>query len=392
MLSLFLKFWFLLFWRAATLILSLCLIIWICIISLPLLLFLNIMLLRVHVTLPRSILLNIFSVSSKLGCELLVLISSMLDLMFGINFLSSLCFIILSIRKIYTVVLLQPEPCSLHSSFNQTSVLCTLSLFIDRRSVLCTRSSSARTLPPASFYFSQDSASCFPLQLELLRGLRSHSPLHHLHYNTFGVSLGPNNRLLFLCSRCSSSHHGLSIPVSLFLHTHSLLLRLSLRWPTGTTLLPFHLHLLNSLHYLGSYQQHPLHQFIAAHLILSHFISYRVPLISSPLFSDWAVPWPPFPIQPITLSFQQPCIFPSLIPSSSRTAASYFIRFLHHLRLSSHASVLLFKCLSSSKFFFCSGRPPLLFYCTDSLIHTFMTSLFITVTVTVSVLIRFETA
>ena len=83
MLSLFLKFWFLLFWIAASLILSFCLIIWIYLISLPLLLFLNLMILRVslcHVILLRSILLNIFSVSSKLGCELMVLISSLLDL------------------------------------------------------------------------------------------------------------------------------------------------------------------------------------------------------------------------------------------------------------------------------------------------------------------------
>ena len=34
------------------------------------------------------------------------------------------------------------------------------------------------------------------------------TPSHHFHYNTFGVSLGPINRMLLLCSWCSSlSHH-----------------------------------------------------------------------------------------------------------------------------------------------------------------------------------------
>ena len=84
------------------------------------------------------------------------------------------------------VVFLQPEPCSLHLFFfSQRPVLRTppsarapfsaLSLFIGQSSLLCIQSSSAMTLSPASFYFSQDSVSCISLQLELLRGLRSHS-------------------------------------------------------------------------------------------------------------------------------------------------------------------------------------------------------------------------
>ena len=56
----------------------------------------------------------------------------------------------------------------------------------------------------------------FTLSLHLLI-----TPSHHLHYNTFGVSLGPINRLLLLCSWCSSlSHHGICIPVSLSFFIH----------------------------------------------------------------------------------------------------------------------------------------------------------------------------
>ena len=97
----------------------------------------------------------------------------------------------------------------------------------------------------------------FTLSLHLLI-----TPSHHLHYNTFDVSLGPINRLLLLCSWCSSfvpPRYMYSCLSLFFIHIRFFSVS-HFRWPTGTTLLPFHLRLLPSLFTtLGSSQQHPLH-------------------------------------------------------------------------------------------------------------------------------------